>query len=179
VLKNYNIPHVSAYLLEEVEESEKKSERDNDLYFFTRDFLSQLGYTHYEISNFSKTGFQSGHNLKYWKNESYIGVGLSASGYESGLDYKNTIDFEEYFKKINQRKLPQAEIDASDPNVRPIVMGLRLLEGISIDYFMDSREELDFLLCNGLLVRRDSRIAVNPGKLLLLNEILTYFMPAK
>lgn len=179
VLKNYNVPHVSAYLLEEVEESEEKSARDNDLYFFTRDFLSQLGYTHYEISNFSRPEFQSKHNLKYWKNESYIGVGLSAAGYENGLDYKNTIDFDEYFEKINQRKLPQAEIDASGLNVRPIVMGLRLMEGISIDYFNDSREELDFLLCNGLLVRRDCCIAVNPGKLLLLNEILTYFMPGK
>jgi oxygen-independent coproporphyrinogen-3 oxidase len=177
VLKNYNIPHVSAYLLEEVEESEEKITRDNDLYFFTRDILSQLGYTHYEISNFSRTEFQSRHNLKYWKNESYIGVGLSAAGYENGLDCKNTIDFDVYFEKINQQKLPQVEIEASGLNVRPIVMGLRLLEGISIDYFNDSREELEFLESNGLLVRRDCRIAVNPEKLLLLNEILTYFLP--
>jgi oxygen-independent coproporphyrinogen-3 oxidase len=177
VLKNYNIPHVSVYLLEEIEESEEKSVRDNDLYFFTRDFLSQLGYTHYEISNFSKPEFQSHHNLKYWKNESYIGVGLSAASYENGLDYKNTIDFDDYFEKINQRKPPQAEIDVSSLKVRPIVAGLRLMEGISIDYFGDSQEELAFLLSNGLLVHRDSRIAVNPQKLLLLNEILTYFMP--
>jgi oxygen-independent coproporphyrinogen-3 oxidase len=177
VLKNYHIPHVSAYLLEEVEESEEKSTRDNDLYFFTRDFLGQLGYIHYEVSNFSRTGFQSRHNLKYWKNESYIGIGLSAAGYENGSDYKNTIDFDEYFEKINQGKLPQVEIDASDDNVRAIVMGLRLLEGISIDYFNDCPEELEFLLSNGFLVRRDGRIAVNPGKLLLLNEILIYFLP--
>lgn len=177
VLRKYNIPHVSAYLLEEVEESEEKNTRDSELYFFTRDFLSELGYTQYEVSNFSKTEFQSRHNLKYWKNESYIGIGLSAAGYERGLDYKNTIDFDEYFEKINQRKLPHAEMAASRFNVRPIIMGLRLLEGIAIDYFSDSREELEFLLSNGLLVRRDYRIAVNPGKLLLLNEILTYFMP--
>jgi len=177
VLKNYNILHVSAYLLEEVEESEEKSLRDNDLYFFTRDFLSQLGYVHYEVSNFSRAGFPSRHNLKYWKNESYIGVGLSAAGYENEVDYKNTIDFDEYFEKINQGKLPQVEIDASDANVRAIVMGLRLLEGISIDYFNDCREELEFLLTNGFLVRGDCRIAVNPGKLLLLNEILTYLLP--
>jgi oxygen-independent coproporphyrinogen-3 oxidase len=177
VLKNYNIPHVSAYLLEEVEESKEREARDNDLYFFTRDFLGQLGYTHYEISNFCRPNSQSRHNLKYWKNENYIGIGLSAAGYEHGLDYKNTIDFDDYFERINQRKLPQAEIDASDPEVRAIVMGLRLLEGISIDYFKDFREESDFLLSNGFLVRRDCRIAVNPGKLLLLNEILTYFIP--
>jgi len=177
VLKNYNIPHVSAYLLEEVEESEEREARDNDLYFFTRDFLGQLGYTHYEISNFCRPNSQSRHNLKYWKNENYLGIGLSAAGYEHGLDYKNTIDFDDYFERIHQRKLPQAEINASKPEVRTIVVGLRLLEGISIDYFKDFREESDFLLSNGLLVRRDCRIAVNPGKLLLLNEILTYFIP--
>ncbi len=177
VLKNYHIPHISAYLLEEVEESEEKSARDHDLYFFTGDFLSRLGYSHYEVSNFSSAGFQSRHNLKYWKNENYLGVGLSAAGYENGLDYKNTIDFGGYFEKIDQGKLPQVETNASDPMVRAIVMGLRLLEGISIDYFKDCREELDFLLANGFLLRGGGRIAVNPGKLLLLNEILTYFLP--
>jgi oxygen-independent coproporphyrinogen-3 oxidase len=179
VLKNYNIPHVSAYLLEEVEEIEGRSARDNDLYFFTRDFLTQLGYSHYEISNFSRPEFQSRHNLKYWRNESYMGIGLSAAGYEGGLDYKNTVDFDDYFEKIKQRTLPHGEMDAYNPKVRPIVMGLRLMEGISIDYFNDFREELDFLLCNGFLVRRGFHIAVKPGKLLLLNEILTYFLPAK
>ena len=177
VLKNYKIPHISIYLLEEVEDSEEKTSRDNDLYFFTRDFLDQMGYTHYEISNFSRQGFQSRHNLKYWKNESYIGLGISASGYENGLDYKNTTDFNRYFESINNRMLPQAEINRTKRNVRSIVMGLRMTTGISVDYFKDFRDQLEFLLSNGFLLRQGSRIAVSPGKLLLLNEILTYFMP--
>jgi hypothetical protein len=56
-------------------------------------------------------------------------------------------------------------------------MGLRLLEGISIEYFNDFQKELKFLLSNGFLLQRGHSIAVNPEKLLLLNEILTYFIP--
>lgn len=181
VLKNYDIPHISAYLLEEIEESdsEKKSTRDNDLYFFTRDFLYQLGYNQYEISNYSKPGYQSRHNMKYWNNKSYIGAGLSASGYENGLDYKNTIDFDEYFEKINKKKIPHAEENAPLPDLRGIIMGLRLSRGISIDLFKNFREQLNFLLSNGFLNCSENRIFVPPGKFLLLNEILTYFIPEK
>jgi oxygen-independent coproporphyrinogen-3 oxidase len=177
ILDKYGIPHVSAYILEEVEEGEHKDERDNELYFFTRDYLNRLGYIHYEVSNFSKPGFRARHNLKYWHNESYVGVGLSASGYEKGVDYMNTADLHEYFEKIAKGVLPHIEkLKPADPGLRRIVMGLRLLEGISIDCFGNYRKELEFLLSGGMLIRRDDRIALNPARLLLLNEILTYFV---
>jgi oxygen-independent coproporphyrinogen-3 oxidase len=175
ILSAVDIPHVSAYLLEEVEESEEKYARDHDLYFFTREFLCCRGYTHYEVSNFSKPGFQSRHNRKYWENKSYIGAGLSASGYENGVDYKNTTDFNDYFEKIAHRQLPQEEENRPDLGVRRIVMGLRLLKGIPAVYFKKYREPSDFLLSGGFLIHNGKRIAVNPGKILLLNEILTYF----
>jgi oxygen-independent coproporphyrinogen-3 oxidase len=163
-------------LLEAGVEAEVKEERDNDHYFFTRGFLAPLGYEHYEISNFSKIGFQCKHNLKYWKNENYIGAGLSASGYEAGVDYRNTNDMGDYLRQVERGKLPQAEKSILDPELRRIVMGLRLLRGISADCFIDYRKELDFLLAGGMLIRKNDRIAVKPLKLLLLNEILTYFI---
>ncbi len=175
MLKNYDIPHVSAYLLEEVEDSEAKNARDHKLYFFTRDFLQGLGYIHYEVSNFSFKGFHSRHNLGYWENKSYIGVGLSASGYEQGWDYKNTCHFREYFEALHQQKFPQAEVKRSDPVFRRVVMGSRLFRGISISAFQNYREPLEMLISEGFLIKRGGRIAVNPQKILLLNEILTYF----
>lgn len=177
VLKTLNIPHISAYLLEDVEEGEEKNTRDHELYFFTVRHLAGLGYTHYEVSNFSKPGYQSRHNLKYWNNESYIGAGLSASGYENGTDYRNAASFNAYFKKINAGKLPHVERTRRTPTVRGIVMGLRLLEGIPDRCFEDFPGQTEFLLSNRFLVRRNNRIAVNPVKILLLNEILTYFIP--
>ena len=175
ILKNRDIPHISAYILEGVEEGEGKDARDNDLYFFTGETLRQMGYIHYEVSNFSKPGYRSGHNLKYWQNKSYIGIGLSASGYEDGLDYKNTANVKEYFEKIHENTLPRTEIKPTEPALRRIVMGLRLLDGIPAVYFAGYKKEVEFLLANRLLIRKEDKIAVNPHKILLLNEILTYF----
>jgi oxygen-independent coproporphyrinogen III oxidase len=180
-LKQYEIPHVSAYLLEEVEEKEEvenRDTRDNDLYFFTRETLGNLGYIHYEISNFSKQGFESKHNLKYWRNQDYIGAGLSASGFEKGVDYKNTVLSEEYFEKVEKNILPQTETTRPNTGLRRIIMGLRLPEGIDVSCFDEYREQLEFLKTNCILIPDDDdrRFAVNPDKLLLLNEILTYFV---
>ncbi|HLP44832.1 MAG TPA: radical SAM family heme chaperone HemW [Candidatus Kapabacteria bacterium] len=177
VLKRYNIPHLSAYILEDVEEGEEKNKRDEELYFFTVAYLKSHGYIQYEVSNFSKKGYRCKHNLKYWENKSYIGTGLSASGYEHGQDYKNTENLKEYFSKINAGCLPQAEVNRGDVNFRGIVMGLRLLAGISAGHFDKYPNEVELLLNNGFLIRRGNKIAVPPEKILLLNEILTYFVP--
>ena len=176
VLKRYTVPHVSAYLLEDVEEGEEKDTRDNDLYFFTIDYLAGLGYVHYEVSNFCRDGFQARHNLKYWKNKGYIGMGLSASGFETGMDYRNARSFNGYFKKLSAGELPVVETRRRDGDLRRIVTGLRLMEGISGRCFEKYPRQLDFLLSNRLLVRRGDKISVASGKILLLNEILGYFL---
>lgn len=174
ILERYHIPHISAYILEDVEEGEEKNERDEKLYFFTVNYLRKLGYIQYEVSNFSKKGFQCKHNLKYWENKDYMGVGLSASGYENGQDYKNTENIEEYFEKINTGCLPRAEIKRHDVHFRRIMMGLRLLGGINAKHFDSYPGELKLMMDNGFLIRRGDKIAVPPKKILLLNEILTY-----
>ena len=52
-------------------------------------FLEENNYVHYEVSNYSKEGYQSKHNLVYWNNEYYYGFGLSASGYVEKIRYAN------------------------------------------------------------------------------------------
>jgi oxygen-independent coproporphyrinogen-3 oxidase len=175
-LHRYDIPHISAYILEDVENGESKDDRDRDLYFYTCKSLQRLGYNHYEVSNFSKPGCRSRHNLKYWRNDRYIGAGLSASGYLEGRDYKNCIDFDRYFEKIGAGRLPQEDSEQLDPGVRRIVTGLRMMEGVPEEYFSNHPDALDLLLSNDKLTRKGGKIAVDPSQILLLNEILTYFM---
>lgn len=175
LLERLPIPHISAYILEGVIEGEEKNERDHELYFFTKQQLNDLGYEHYEVSNYSKPGSRSRHNLKYWTGKSYLAVGLSASGYEGGRDYKNVDDFDIYFQKIAEGSLPLQRMEPPDIDLRRIIMGLRLLEGIPVRYFESFGEPLNFLESNGILIRRKGNIAVEPEKILMLNEILTYF----
>lgn len=178
-LKEINVSHISAYLLEEVKhESPQAEQLDHDLYHFTRQLLADRGFRHYEISNFGRPGFLSHHNLKYWKNMDYIGIGASASGYERQRDYKNTAGLDEYFHYLDNGLLPIKEYDVKDPQVRKIITGLRMINGISAQSFSSPRyqEALDLLFADGFLIRRGNRIAVHPDKLLLLNEILFYFI---
>lgn len=178
-LEKYPIPHVSVYLLEDVDTGEVtdvREERDHRLYFFARQRLIDLGFRHYEISNFSTPGSACRHNLKYWQNHPYIGAGVSAAGYMNGIDYKNTTDMEAYLDALKLHTLPPSEETEPDPELRAIVTGMRLIDGIPASCFDRHPEEVNFLLSNNMLIRRDGNISVSPAKLLLHNEILTHFM---
>jgi len=193
-LRTVTVPHISTYLLEtgsseenpvsesissiysqEGVDNDCRDVIDHELYFITEEFLQDLGYVHYEVSNYSKPGYRSRHNLKYWENKSYIGAGLSASGYEKGLDYKNTGNLEEYMAAVRRKRLPRIEMEQLDPVLRKIVMGLRLLKGIPASCFNHHPDRLNLLLEGNFLISRSGYIRVNPRKILLLNEILTHF----
>ncbi len=174
-----SVSHVSTYLLEEVrEESEEEDERDRELYTLTELELERMGFEHYEVSNFAKPGQRSRHNMKYWENQSYIGLGASASGFIDGWDYKNVEDLDEYLRHLRDGRLPELESAEQDLDTRAIVMGLRLMDGLPERNFRrtEHREALDFLLDSGMLVRRGKHIAVALDHILLLNEILGYFI---
>ena len=93
---NLEITHISTYGLK-IEEATEFSrnipknlpddEMQSQIYLKTIEILENKGFNHYEISNFSKKGFESKHNICYWKNKEYYGLGLSAHGYLKGIRY--------------------------------------------------------------------------------------------
>ena len=94
-IKKLDINHVSIYSLI-LEENTKlyingyeKIDQDleSEMYYYIIDYLEKHGFKHYEISNFSKEGYMSKHNLVYWNNLRYYGFGLGASGYISNIRY--------------------------------------------------------------------------------------------
>ncbi len=167
--------HVSVYILEGVPRPQN-DDRDARFYFQTRENLLALGYQHYEVSNYCQPGKASRHNLKYWRDQPYIGLGASAAGYVNGRDYKNFPDLKKYCAALDKEKLPQTRIKQMDPDKRRIITGLRLLEGIPASAFKSFPAATDFLLTEGFLVHRGKNLAVPPEKILLLNEILSYFL---
>lgn len=177
--------HVSVYILEGVPLERPPrggvsrpvtDERDARLYFQARRALIDLGFEHYEVSNFCRPGRSSRHNLKYWRMEPYIGLGPSAAGFLDGIDYRNRSDIKKYYSDLQRGKLPQVKTRQLDPAKRRIITGLRLLEGIPASAFAGFPGEIDFLLQEGLLVCRGENITVPPNKILLLNGILGYFI---
>ncbi len=167
--------HVSVYILEGVPRP-AADDRDARLYDQARRALLDLGFEHYEVSNFSRPGKAARHNLKYWRMEPTVGLGPSAAGYLDGRDYRNVSGLNKYGAAILGGRLPQVRTRQWDPAKRRIITGLRLLAGIPAPAFASFPLETGFLLREGFLCRRGRNIAVPPDKLLLLNEILGYFM---
>lgn len=167
--------HISVYILEGVPRIEN-DDHDARLYFQSRKSLLAIGYQHYEVSNYCRPGKASRHNLKYWQNQPYIGLGASAAGYLNGCDYKNFSDLKKYYTALGKGILPEQKIPPLQPDLRRVITGLRLLDGIPASAFKPFSIPTDFLLSESLLIRRGANLSVPPKKILLLNEILGYFI---
>lgn len=95
--------------------------------------LKEHGYARYEVSNFAKPGFESCHNLNYWRRGEYIGLGVSASSFICGKRFTNTFDLDEYMKCVLSGFLPvieSEEVSKEDAKFEFVMLGLRTARGI-------------------------------------------------
>lgn len=154
-----NPEHISAYSLK-VEKGTKfyqlKKENklnlpseilDRKMYKSLINILENNNYNLYEISNFSKKGYKSKHNLAYWYRNNYFGFGIAAHGFLDSKRYGNFLDFENYFKSIKEGKKPIKSIEILNKEEKifeEIMLGLRLKEGININK-LNKKYKIDFL----------------------------------
>jgi len=140
-----NPEHISCYLLT-LDEDCKLAKKNNSLpneemqaeqYEFLCNCLKQAGYIHYEISNFALPGFTAKHNLRYWHSDDYLSLGVSSAGWISPVRYQNPADLNLYYQGVDKGEIfPQKEELSRFSIVQDyLMMGLRLKEGIDLDYF--------------------------------------------
>lgn len=113
-------------------------ESDANMYNILMDGMDKNGYTQYEISNFSKPGFESRHNLVYWNNEEYYGFGAGAHSYVNRKRRSNIGPIKKYIEKLQSNQLPifeENEITKTEMMEEQMFLGLRKNEGICIDGF--------------------------------------------
>jgi oxygen-independent coproporphyrinogen-3 oxidase len=99
----------------------------------TIDTLTAAGYVHYEISNFALPGYQCRHNLAYWHNQPYLGIGPAAAGLLDGVRYRNVADVAAYTAAVTAGHSPRSEEERRSPEQRAretAMLELRLIEGI-------------------------------------------------
>lgn len=156
------------------------------------ELLESLGYHRYEISNFAKPGFVCHHNINYWNNGDYLGLGVNAHSalHLSGkwVRFANKITIGEYMTDIGRGNLPVAEtqeVTREDEMFECIMMGLRKTEGISRSAFkkrfgIDPVEQyaaaVSSALLDGNMIVTDERIFLTKRGLDYQNEILLNFM---
>ena len=169
--------HISVYSLiveeetliaQQLEEGKIELPSDDEerrMYWYVKDFLELSGYNHYEISNFSKNGKESKHNLNCWNQEEYIGFGLASHSYIDGIRFCNISNLEKYIENINnldfnKNKIIEEKQTKEDMEKEFMMLGFRKIEGVDISKFKEKylenpiflyRKELDKLVKEGLI----------------------------
>lgn len=146
-----DIPHLSLYsLILEHHTVFMNKMRRGKLQLPTEDLEAEMfeyiisemeanGFEHYEISNFTKPGFESRHNLMYWNNDEYFGCGAGASGYLNGIRYRNRVPIQHYLKAVAEgnARLSEELLTKEEMMEEELFLGLRKKSGVSVSRFQE------------------------------------------
>ena len=153
------------------------------MYELACDFLSSTGYRHYEISNWARPGRESAHNLTYWRNGLYLGIGAGAAGHWAGRRYKLLPNVRAFVEGAWAGRIPLCEdevVNTRRSMSETLILRLRLEEGVSMDSYARRfgaspddvyGEALAWGEEAGLLRRDDGRLRLTERGVLLSNEL--------
>ena len=184
-----NVEHISCYSLM-IEENTKlfidkvkpiDEDIDYEMFKYIEKRLKNREYIHYEVSNYSKKGYESKHNLTYWNNDYYYGFGLSSSGYLDNYRYDNTRNLNKY---LNHDYIDNITKISEDDRLKyELILGFRKLNGINKKKFEEKFNKsiyevpnINELLSNGMLVEDEDNIFISDEWIYRSNEILMRFV---
>jgi oxygen-independent coproporphyrinogen-3 oxidase len=132
----------------------------------------------YEISNFSKKGFESRHNLKYWKCEEYIGIAPSAHSYLNGNRYNVPSDLNQFVNNIYQTEIQTDDISGNFEE--KAMLALRLKSGLEFDMCGEKKADIikksQILIKNGLADMNNDKLWLTPKGFLVSNQIIEFLV---
>lgn len=177
--------HLSCYLLK-IEEGTPfyrrhaenlcaDEDRTADFYLQTVEMLQNSGYFQYETSNFSKIGYKSQHNLKYWRCKEYLGFGAAAHSFFGGKRFYHSASIEEYLTLPDFAIVPDGDGGGIDEQ---ILLQLRLCEGVNVETIPDHTWAEQLLIRSkkyqkaGFMQLNGGRLAFTPEGFLVSNKIL-------
>lgn len=179
-------------LLEEGKIQLPEEDEERRMYWYVKNVLELNGYNHYEISNFSKKGKESKHNMNCWNQKEYVGFGVAAHSYINGVRYSNTEKIEKYIENIQRLHNTKETIyeihekqTIKDKQKEYMLLGLRKIEGVSIAKFKEKfvenpiflfRKELDILSKENLLEIDGDKIRLTSKGLDLANQVWEEFV---
>lgn len=158
------------------------------MYELLMEEMERNGFNQYEISNFSKPGFESRHNLTYWNNESYYGFGAGAHSYLNGVRRSNTGPLKRYMDQINSGELPvidEHQTTKVEQMEEEMFLGLRKTSGVSVPHFIEKfavdpqklfEQEIAELTNKQWLEVRKGHIFLTKKGRLLGNEVFQAFL---
>ena len=196
-----DLPHISVYSLKVEEDTpfylsyEKNAlplpDEDEELKMYLQAIseLSNNNLKQYEISNFAKDGYLSRHNINYWENKEYYGLGAGAHGYLANGRIENIKDVKQYTDSLLQKQLlplvAEYQVPLMEKMENTMMLGLRMNKGVSLENFfaeykIDLREkyrrQIERLSGTGLIVLDDQGLRLTSKGVIFGNEVFAEFL---
>ena len=179
-----DIAHISAYsliveegtpffkLYEEDKLDLPDEETERQMYYSTKEILGAAGFNRYEISNYAKKGCECRHNVRYWRREDYLGLGLGASSCMENVRFKNTDWLDEYVMENKYMdKCEVQELSKEECMEEFMFLGLRMTEGVSKTKFEDTfGVTMDKVYGPVLSKLKEQKLIAEEGDLVCLTE---------
>lgn len=161
------------------------------MFELTHEHLTQLGFEHYEIANYARSGYRSQHNSGYWKRDGYLGVGAGAHSFMldgDGVRFSNVDALQGYGAAIDSCELPRHDytsLSLEDAMAEFMFLGLRLSDGVSYRQFYDKfgiqlqekyATEIARCASLGLLEQTSAGVSLSPRGMLLSNQVFSCFV---
>ncbi|HMD50939.1 MAG TPA: radical SAM family heme chaperone HemW [Bryobacteraceae bacterium] len=188
-------PHVSVYMLEIDDDSRlgaevllngkrygapdiPSDELTAELYETAVAELARIGIHRYEISNFARPGFESQHNLKYWRLEPYAGFGADAHSFDGAARSQNVESPGEYVDRIAVGQTARIDITPANAAEERFFVGLRLTHGIQplAEEWRKFEQPIQRFIDQGLLARDGARLRLTDRGVLFSNEVFAEFI---
>lgn len=163
-------------------------ETEAEMYELVMENMDHHGVKQYEISNFSKPGFESRHNLTYWNNEHYYGFGAGAHGYVNGKRTVNAGPLKKYMALVDEKGFPyteESDVSFKEKIEEEMFLGLRKTAGVNKHVFQEKfgqpveaffAETVQELEKQGLLLNSTTNISLTHKGKLLGNEVFQSFL---
>ena len=142
--------------------------------------LRYAGFAQYEISNFARPGYESRHNIVYWKNEPYFAFGVGAHRYVDGVRSGNSKSFNKYLRNYLEGEQSEV-IDDAGQILEGIMLGLRMVKGIHLEEFKSQygvdiavlkQKEISLFTGEGLMELSDGYLKITERGLPISNSII-------
>ncbi len=155
-----------------------------DMYFDAVSILSEAGYHHHEISNYSKPGMECRHNQNYWENGYYFGVGVAAHSHLPGIRCKNVSEVARYIDCVEQGRRPLAHVEWLTPEREvsdAFILGLRTSSGVDMtalakaygaDLVAGYAKRIEGLRETGLVEFDGDRVRLTERGMILSNRVM-------
>lgn len=178
--------HISCYSLTVHEHTvfyiNKISEPDEEFayqaYKVINELLEKHGYSHYEVSNWAIPGQESKHNLVYWNNQRYYGIGLGASGYIDNIRYKNSTSFKKYISFNNETE--EEIVNLENEKDYELMLKLRTKFGLNmveyknkfgVDLYKMHKQVIDDYVTQGYLINKNDHLIPTFKGMMILDKI--------